>query len=107
MLSATTLSGSPGVSRGRLNSTNGPLDENVDLTAPMRLPGIINGGQDRNDGQGPYASLLYGDEARDEVAIAGAVDMNDAHEGVPDGHGNNDHSDAMDLADSPEDGHLE
>ena len=73
----------------------------------MRVPGIINGGGGENDGSGPYAPMLYGDSVGEDVANADDASADIALVTAPDGHDDNNHSDAMELSDTPENGHLE
>ena len=50
-----------------MDSTNGPIDEAVDLTAPARIPAVINGGVIDDHSDGDAEPLLYGDVNGDAV----------------------------------------
>ena len=70
------MSGSLGASRGRLNSTNGPIESAIDLSAPGRVAAVINGGVVGDDSDGETVPLLYGNVNGD----ADEADKDDVHE---------------------------
>ena len=106
------MSGSLGVSRGRLNSTNGPLEDALDLSAPGRVPAVINGGVVGDDSDGETVPLLYGNvnDAVDEADRADTQEtasiLNDLSSIAGDGSASH-HSAAGHMEVGSEDGDFE
>lgn len=77
------MSGSLGVSRGRMNSTNGPLEDALDLTAPGRVAAVIDGGVVGDDSDGDTVPLLYGN-VNDVIDEADKVDTHETASNIND-----------------------
>ena len=71
VLRTTVSTASLNGSRGRLNSTNGPVNDALNLTLPGRVPNSVNGESGVDDDDNDTDVLLHGN-ASGAAVIAGA-----------------------------------
>ena len=79
--STTASSVSDGAGRGRLNSTNGPGNDALNLTIPERVAAIIHGGTDLEPNDDAPVPLVYGDMPVGGSSDGAARDNGDANLG--------------------------